>query len=347
MRRVMETPLGYDPGLWEWLATMGVAGLVIDEAHGGSGAGTVALERVMEAAGAALLCSPMLGSSVLAAGFLQALGDEAASARLLPGMAEGRIVAALAMTGATGCWTEAGVAVAATGGDDGWHLSGEASFVLNGASADVLIVLANAPEGLAAFEVDPHAANVMIEALPTFDHTLRLARLGFEAAPATRLRGKVPVWTAAEQALALALVALAGDQAGGARRCFDFTLDYARTRVQFGRPIGGFQAIKHMAADLLIEAEQATSAARAAAKALEDGALEEGAPDAKVAISLAAFACAEAYATITATSIQMHGGVAFTWAHPAHLYLRRARSGAQLFGAPAFHRERYLQALGG
>jgi alkylation response protein AidB-like acyl-CoA dehydrogenase len=148
-------------------------------------------------------------------------------------------------------------------------------------------------------------------------------------------------WTAVERALDMARVALAGEQAGGARRVLEMTVDYAKTRVQFGRPIGGFQAIKHMAADLLLESESATSAARHAAQALADGA-----PDAGAAISLAAFACADAFVTVAAAGIQMHGGIAFTWAHPAHLYLRRARAGAQLFGAPAFYRERYLRQLG-
>jgi alkylation response protein AidB-like acyl-CoA dehydrogenase len=136
-------------------------------------------------------------------------------------------------------------------------------------------------------------------------------------------------------------VALAGEQAGAARRVLEFTVDYARTRTQFGRPIGSFQAIKHMAANLLLESESAISAARAAARSLAEGTTDAGA-----AISLAAFACADAFVEVAATAIQMHGGIAFTWAHPAHLYLRRARADAQLFGAPARERERYLQALG-
>jgi alkylation response protein AidB-like acyl-CoA dehydrogenase len=144
-----------------------------------------------------------------------------------------------------------------------------------------------------------------------------------------------------QTALDWALVALAGEQAGGARRCLEFTVDYAKSRIQFGRAIGSFQAIKHMAADLLLESESAVSAARnAAAK------LAEGGADARAWIALAAFACADAFSTTTATAIQMHGGIAFTWVHPAHLYLRRARADAQLFGAPAFHRERYLTELG-
>jgi len=143
-----------------------------------------------------------------------------------------------------------------------------------------------------------------------------------------------------EQTLDLARVALAGDQAGGARKVLEFTVDYAKSRIQFGRQIGSFQAIKHMAANLLLETESAISAARHAASRLA-----AGAPDAGSAVSLAAFACADAYVTTAADAIQMHGGIAFTWAHPAHLYLRRARSDAQLFGAASGYRERYLQQL--
>jgi len=140
--------------------------------------------------------------------------------------------------------------------------------------------------------------------------------------------------------LDLARVALAGEQAGAARRVFDMTTEYIKTRVQFGRPVGGFQAIKHMAADLLLEVESATSVAQRAAQALA-----EESPQAQELINLAAFACADAFSQVAATSIQMHGGIAFTWEHPAHLYCRRARADAQLFGSPDFYRERYLSAL--
>jgi alkylation response protein AidB-like acyl-CoA dehydrogenase len=342
VRRAMETPEGYDPALWRQLADMGVVGLVIGEDYGGVGAGPVELELVMEEAGAALLCSPLLSSGVLAAGLLQALDDEAAKTRLLPTLADSSRIATVALTGAKGGWTADAVDVTAkVGGNDAWTLSGVASFVTHGQIADVLLVVARAPDGLAVFEVEPGAKGLAIKPLPAFDHTLRLAELTFDTAPARRLASHRPAWDAVEAALDLARVALAGEQAGGARRALEFTVDYAKTRAQFGRLIGSFQAIKHMAADLLLESESATSAARHAAKALADGAKE-----APAAISLAAFACADAFSRVTADAIQMHGGIAFTWAHPAHLYLRRARADAQLFGAPAAYRERYLQALG-
>lgn len=342
VRRAIETPEGFDRDLWRALSDLGVVGLIIDEAFGGVGAGPQELERVMEEAGAALLCSPLLSSGVLAAGLLQALGDDEASTRLLPRIADGFCIATVAITGPRGGWTASDVAVEAVPGPDGgWVLSGEAGFVTHGQVAEVILVAARGPDGLAIFEVAPGAAGLQIKALPTFDHTLRLAKLTFGSTPAKPLITTKPAWDAVEAALDLARVALAGEQAGAARRVLEFTVDYAKTRVQFGRPIGGFQAIKHMAADLLLESESAVSAARAAARSLA-----EGAPDARAAISLAGFACADAFVQVAASAIQMHGGIAFTWAHPAHFYLRRARADAQLFGAPAAYRERYLQALG-
>ena len=342
VRRTMETPSGYNPELWRQLAEMGVVGLIVEEAYGGVGAGPVELERVMEEAGASLLCAPLLSSGVLAAGLLQALDDEAAKTRLLPTIADGSRIATVALTGAKGGWTVADVAVSAEArGDDTWALSGLASFVTDGQNADVILVVARLLDELAVFEVEPGAGGVTVKALPTFDHTRRLAEISFDGVPARRIAATGPVWTAVEAALDLARVALAGDEAGGAKRALEMTVDYAKTRAQFGRLIGSFQAIKHMAADLLLESESAISAARKAATRLADGA-----PDAGAAIALASFACADAYSAVTATAIQMHGGIAFTWAHPAHLYLRRARADAQLFGGPAHDRERYLQELG-
>ncbi len=342
VRRTMETPEGYDPALWRQLAELGVVGLVVDEAFGGAGGGAMELELVMEEAGAALLCGPLLSSGVLAATLIAALGDGAAAQRLLPGIADGSRIATVALTGPAGVWVPDGVAVAATAAGEDFALDGAASFVTHGQIADVLLVAARGADGLQIYEVDPKGAGVTIVALPTFDHTLRLARVDFVKSPARRIAAQGAPWDAVERALDMARVALAGEQAGAGRRVLDFTIEYTKTRIQFGRAIGGFQAVIHMAADLLLESESAISAARHAARALA-----QGDADAKASVSLAAFVCAEAFSTIAATAIQMHGGIAFTWAHPAHLYLRRARSGAQLFGTPAFYRERYIQQLGG
>lgn len=341
VRRVMDEGEGHDPDLWRRLSEMGVPGLLVDPAHGGLGAGPAVLERAMEELGASLCPSPIL-SSVLAAGLVAGLEDETVSARLLPGIADGSTVPAVALTGPGAKWTVETVSVEASQRGNGWRLDGSAAFVLHATSADLLLVVARAPDGIALFEVAPEAAGLAISPLPAFDRTLPLADIGFDGVEATLLSPAGDWWAKVEEALDLGRVALAGEQAGGARRVFEFTVDYARSRHQFGRAIGSFQAIKHMAADLLLEKESAISAARHAAQALADGA-----EDAPQSISLAAFACADAFVKMAADSIQMHGGIAFTWVHPAHLYLRRARADAQLLGAPAAMRERFVQQLGG
>jgi alkylation response protein AidB-like acyl-CoA dehydrogenase len=340
VRAVMETDSGYDAALWQRLAAMGVVGLIIDEAHGGSGVGPMELEAVMEEAGAALLCSPLL-ATVVVVKLLQALRDDAASERLLPAIASGETIATAVLTGDAGSWTEEGVAIIAAQSDGRWQLEGRGNYVLHGQNADLLIVIARSGDDLGAYLVESGAQGVSVDALPTFDHTQRLAAITFSGAVAEPLNSKVPVWEAVRAAMDLGLVALAGEQAGGARRVLDFTVEYAKTRIQFGRQIGSFQAIKHMAADLLLETESAISAARNAAERLAGGAEKTD-----EAISLAAFACADAFVKTAADGVQMHGGIAFTWEHPAHLYLKRARADAQLLGTSAYHRERYLQALG-
>ncbi len=342
VRAVMETRDGIDRELWSGLARMGIAGLLVPSRFGGAGLGPVELELVAEEIGAALACTPFLSSSVLAAGLLTASQDEAACARLLPGIAAGTTIATVALTGERGSWQPEDVTVRAEGtkdgANDGTFLSGTASYVMHAGVADVLLVAAATSDGLGLFEVTPHGAGVAIEALPTFDRTLRLDRIAFTRAPAMRIGGAGR--PAIDAALRLALVGRAGEQAGGARRIFDMTVEYTKTRIQFGRPIGGFQAIKHMAAELLLEAESATSAARDAALQLAQD--HDGADE---AIDLAAFACADAFAKIAATAIQIHGGIAFTWEHPAHLYLRRARAYSYLLGSSDLHRERFLTKI--
>ena len=340
VRTTMETTSGFDPVLWNKLAEMGIVGLIINEDQGGAGVGPIELETVMEEVGAALLCSPLLASGVLAAELLNALQNDDVSSQLLPAIADGSCIATAALTGQSGCWTEGGVTVSAKGNTNEWLLSGSASYVLHGQNANVLLVAASTSDGLSMFVVEAEADGLSISGLPTFDHTLRLAEISFDNVAAERITTQRPVWDAVIQALDITLVALAGEQAGAAEHCLAATVDYAKTRIQFGRAIGSFQAIKHMAADLLLETESSISAARHAAACLADGT-----DDATEAVSLAAFACADTFVSTAATSVQMYGGIAFTWEHPAHLYLRRARADAQLFGSSSFYRERFIQQL--
>jgi alkylation response protein AidB-like acyl-CoA dehydrogenase len=339
VRRIMGTDDGFDRDLWNKLAAQGLAGLIVDSEYGGVGLGARELEAVAEVTGAALLPAPFLASAVFATALIQAAGTDDVKTRLLPGLADGSSLATVAATGRRGTWCPEDVAVQASQHDTQYLLTGSAHYVLCGQIADVILVVAKTDDGIGVFEVSPDAPGFERTAAAVFDPTVRLSTLTLGNTPARRLG--TAGWAAVDEALSLATIALAGEQVGGARRIFDTTVDYLKTRIQFGRPIGSFQALKHKAADLLLEVESSTSAAQNAA-ALFD----ENPDDAAGAVALAGFACAEAYHTATMQAIQMHGGIAFTWEHPAHLFLRRARTGRQLFGSSHDHRERYLASKG-
>lgn len=336
VRRVMDSEDGFNRALWARLADQGVLGMLVAPEHGGLGFGAAEVEAVAEETGAALLPAPFISSSVLAVALINAAGSDEDKARLLPGLADGTTIATVALTGPAGSWTPDGVDVRA--GADG-TLTGTAHYVTWGHVADVVLVVARTDDGIGVFEVSPAAPGFDLRAATVFDPTVRLSTLTLTSTPARRLG--TAGWAAVSDALALAVIASAGEQVGGARHIFDMTVSYLKTRIQFGRQIGSFQALKHMAADLLIDVENATSAARhAAAEHTDASEIADG------AIALAGFTCAEAYHTVALHAIQMHGGIAFTWEHPAHLYLRRARTGLHLFGGTRLHRERYLAAKG-
>ncbi|MGV0871544.1 acyl-CoA dehydrogenase family protein [Mycolicibacterium sp. XJ879] len=336
VRRVMSSEEGFDRELWRQLGDQGVLGMLVDADHGGLGFGALELEAVAEETGAALTPAPFISSAVLTVALIQAAGSDDDKQRLLPGLADGTSIGTVALTGPAGSWTEAGVDVVAAA--DG-TLTGAAHYVTWGQVADVVLVVARTDDGVGVFEVSADAPGFARTAETVFDPTVRLSTFAFSGTPARRLGGAG--WDAVQQALDYAVIASAGEQVGGARRIFDMTVEYLKTRVQFGRQIGSFQALKHLAADLLLEVENATSAAQHAAA---ETALHSD--TAGGAVALAGFTCADAYETIAMNAIQMHGGIAFTWEHPAHLFLRRARTGTQLFGGSHLHRERYLVSKG-
>ncbi|BBX15499.1 acyl-CoA dehydrogenase [Mycolicibacterium duvalii] len=336
VRRVMASDEGFDRDLWHRLAEQGVLGMLVSEEHGGLGFGALEVEAVAEETGAALLPAPFISSAVLAVSLIQQAGAEDDQRRLLPALAEGTAIGTVALTGSAGTWTPEGVEVTA-GGDH--TLTGVAHYVTWGHIADVILVVARSESGLGVYEVAPDAPNFSRTAATVFDPTVRLATFTFNATPARRLG--TAGWEAVQEALDYAVLASAGEQVGGARRIFDMTVEYLKSRVQFGRQIGSFQALKHMAADLLLDVESATSAAQHAAAEKATGSENAGG-----ATALAGFACAEAYQNIAMNAVQMHGGIGFTWEHPAHLFVRRARTGMQLFGGARLHRERYLVSKG-
>ncbi|WP_076820701.1 acyl-CoA dehydrogenase family protein [Pseudofrankia asymbiotica] len=340
VRAAMVTPTGWDPAVWRGLAEdLGVLGLGIPEELGGVGYGFAEIGVVFEESGAALLCAPHL-ATVAAAQALLATGDAAAAADLLPPVASGT-VATLAVAEADGRWEESSVTATAERGADGWRLTGTKMFVLDGTTAELVLVAARTGGGVSLFAVDGAADGLRRTGLATLDQTRRQARLDLAGVPGRLVGAQDAAWPAIERALRLSIVALAAEQVGGASRTLDMAVEYAKTRVQFGRPIGSFQAIKHRCADVLVEVESARSAAYAAAEAAE----RPDDPELALVSSLAKAYCSDAYVHAAAENIQIHGGIGFTWEHPAHLYFKRAKSSRVLFGDPVHHRELLARQL--
>jgi alkylation response protein AidB-like acyl-CoA dehydrogenase len=341
VRTLMATDTGLDPKVWHELAAMGLTGLLIDEEYGGAGAGPVEMGIAMEEMGRVLLVSPFLSTAVLVPSLLTEAGDATECAAVLPRIAAGDLIASVAFAEEDSARLPTTIATSAGAIGDAWHVTGYKHFVLDGQSAELLYVLAETDAGPGVFAVDVGAAGLDVTPLTTVDPTRKQCRLQFVDTPARlvgRLGAGVEVFTAALDRAALALVS---EQAGGARRAFEMATEYAKTRHQFGRAIGSFQAVKHMCADMLLEAESAVSAARFVA-----GSFAEQASSRLADLALAQAYCSDAFVFVAATNIQVHGGIGFTWEHPAHLYLRRARSDAQLLGSPSWHRERYLRQIG-
>ena len=342
VREQMETEAGYDNAVWSQMAEqMGLQGLIVPEEFGGSGYSYVELIVVLEEMGRSLLCAPYFSTVVLAANTLIHSGDDAAKGDLLPGIASGETIATLAFTEPNGRWDEAGIEMTATQAGDGWTLDGTKMFVLDGHTADLVLVAARTPGGVSLFSVDGDAAGLTRTPLATMDQTRKQAKLEFAGTPARLIGAEGEGWAVLERVLDLAAVALAAEQVGGAQMCLDMSVEYAKVRVQFGRPIGSFQAIKHKCADMLLEVESAKSAAYYAGWCASE--LNDELPS---VASLAKAYCSDAYFHAAAENIQIHGGIGFTWEHPAHLYFKRAKSSELLFGDPTYHRELLAQRIG-
>ena len=340
VRELMATGDGMDRSVWEQAGQqLGLQGLAIPEAYGGAGFSFAEQAIVLEEMGAALYGGPYLASAVLAANALLASPDEQARQDLLPGIASGETIATLAFTEDDGSWDPGAIRLSAVKDGDGWRLDGHKSFVLDGATAGLILVVAATDDGLSLFAVEGDA--VGRTTLPTLDQTRKLARLEF-AGVAGRLIGS-PGDAAAvlDRTLDVAAIALAAEQLGGAQRALDMAVEYAKMRHQFGRPIGSFQAIKHRCADLLLEVESLRSAVGYAAAAVA-----ENSPEIPVLAPLVKAYAAETYFHAAAENIQVHGGIGFTWEHDAHLYFKRAKSSELFLGDASYQRERLATRIG-
>jgi len=342
VRELMETESGYDEAVWSQMAEqLGLQSLVIPEEYGGQGFGWVELVVVLEEMGRALLCAPFFSTAVLATSALLLSNDADAAGEYLPKLASGELIATVAMTEENGRWDESGVTATATQSGDAWTLSGAKHYVLDGHTAGLIIVTARTSAGVSLFAVDADAPGMTRTPLATMDQTRKQAKIELADTPARLIGTDGAGWATMERVLDRAAVGLAAEQVGGAQMVLDMAVEYAKVRVQFGRPIGSFQAIKHKCADMLLEVESAKSAAYYSAWcASEDN------DELPAMASLAKSYCSEAYFNATAENIQIHGGIGFTWEHPAHLYFKRAKSSELLFGDPTYHRELLAQRIG-
>ena len=334
VRAQLDDPTAFDRQLWKRMsAELGLPGLAVPEQYGGAGFTFLELGLAVEEMGRALVVSPFLASCVMATQLVLALEDDDARQRLLPGLASGDVIGTVALAEDTGSWQPGDVTATATTDGDGWRIDGHKAFVLDAAVADLLLVVARTPEGIGVFEVAGTASGVERTPLATMDQTRKLARVVFGAAPARLLASGAAAERAVEQMLDLTRIALAADALGGTGRVLDMAVSYAKTREQFGRTIGSFQAIKHKCASMLVDLESSRAAVHYALWAAATGSAER-----PVVAPLVKAHCVDVYLAAAGENIQIHGGIGFTWEHPAHLYLKRAKSSQALLGGSDFHR---------
>ena len=350
VRQMMEDDKGYSVDLWKEMAELGWLGLAFPEAYGGQGLGFVDLTVILEEMGAALLPSPFLSTVILAGQTILLGGSEAQKKAYLPKIAEGALVATLAMTEPAGRFDAEGItAVQATPQGAGFSITGTKLFVPDAHIAELLVVAARTKEtddksaGISLFLVEGNSPGVSTTLLKTMDQTRKQCEVVFDNVQVgrDRLLGTVDQgWPILQKVLNLATVSLCAEMVGGAQRVLDLSVSYAKERVQFGRPIGSFQAIKHKCAEMMLQVESAKSAAYYAAWAVD-----EDVPEAPLAVSMAKAYCSDAYRNTAGEGIQVHGGIGFTWEHDMHLYFKRAKYAEFTFGDATYHRELVAQGL--
>ena len=345
VRRLMETETGWDRASWRDLnQQLGLSAVHIPEAYGGQGFGFVELGIVLEEMGRALLCAPFFASTVLAATAIMNAGTEAQKRALLPPIADADCIATLAFTEPNGRWDSSGVETTATPDGGKFLLDGVKSFVLDGHTADLIVVLARRPgsngdDGLSFFTVRGDAPGLTRRALKVVDPTRKQARLDFASVVAELLGEEGGGAGPFARTMTQAAVCLANEMVGGAERLRQSALDYANLRVQFGRSIASFQSMKHKQADMLVDVELAKSAAYYAAAAAADDD-----PELPAVASLAKACAADAYMQTAIHTIQIHGGIGFTWDNDTHLWFKRAKSSEVFLGDPTWHRELMMRA---
>jgi alkylation response protein AidB-like acyl-CoA dehydrogenase len=352
VRQMLDDPAGITDGVWTQLAELGWLGLGLPEAHGGAGLGLVDLAVVLEEMGRVTMPGPFFSTVLLGAGALGEAGSEAQQAAWLPRLAAGEARATLALLEESARWDAEGVALPARPGRRGGHvLHGAKLCVPDGHRADLLVVAARTARptrddpahGVSLFLVPGDARGVHTTPLPTMDQTRKLAEVTLarvEVGPDALLGPLHGGWAPLARVLDRAAVGLCAEMVGGAQRVLDLCVEYAKTRVAFGRPIGAYQAVKHKCADMLVAVENAKSITYYAAWAAD-----QRAPDAPLAAAMAKAYVSDAFRRVAGDGIQVHGGIGFTWEHDLHLYFKRARGSEAAFGDASLHRERVARLV--
>ena len=347
VREMMEDERGFTDAFWSKMAELGWMGLILPEEHGGSGLGLVDLVVVLEEMGRAVVPGPFFSTMVGTMALLEGASD-ALKAEVLPRIATGDLKITLAHLEPSGRLDPGGITATATKSDGGYRLDGTKLFVPDAGTADLIIVVAREPgstgsDGVGLFLADREASGVAITPLKTMDQTRKLAEVKLDGVQVAggRLVGSVGGgWALLDRIVDRAKVGLCAEMCGGAEKVLEMSVEYAKVREQFGRPIGSFQAIQHKCANMLVEVESSKSvtyyAAWAAATDIEE---------APLAAAMAKAYCSEAYRHTAGEGIQIHGGIGFTWEHDMHLYFKRAKSSEVTFGDATWNRELVAQRI--
>lgn len=339
VRELMMSDAGFDRVLWKEMAELGWTGLAVPEELGGSGLGLVEMSVLLEEMGRLVTPGPFLASAVLATTLMQEVATPVQQAEMVPALASGDTIATLAVFETARGWDFENPATTASRVNGGWTVTGAKRSVLDGHLADLVLVTSAIDDGVCVFAVASDAEGVDIEQEAVLDPTRRQATVALDRASAVRL-GTGDGTGALRHALRVTTAALAAEQVGGAQAAMDMAVAYAKSRYQFGRPIGSYQAIKHRCANMLMKVEHARSAAYHAVRVSGD------AGELAVAAPLAGSVASEAFVWVAGENIQVHGGIGFTWEHDAHLYLKRAKASSLLLGSPRHHRDMLGRALG-
>jgi alkylation response protein AidB-like acyl-CoA dehydrogenase len=343
VRKLMETETAFDAALWSKMAEQGWTGMLIPEEYGGFGMGMVEMAATLEEMGRALLPGPFFSTVVMAGTLIEKAGSEEQKQKYLGAIARGEAKTTVAFLEDPPAWTPQGVQLKARASADGYVLDGVKLFVPDAGVADFIVVIARLEGELALFVVGRDAASISIRPMQSMDLTRKVYEVGLEGvrvAAGDLLASGQAALQALSKARAMATAGLVAEMTGGMQRLLDLTVEYAKTRKQFGRPIGQFQAVQHQCADMLVFTESTRSAAYYAAYAIQ-----EGIPQAPLAVSVAKAYASEAYRETGNRAIQVHGGMGFTWENDAHLYYRRAKVSEQVFGDATFHREQIAKLV--